>query len=127
MITREVGAVNNLRPRRLAEAVKEILAEMLREEIKDPRIGFVTITGIEVTPDLRFAKVYVSVLGEPADKTNCLAGLESAKGFLRRRNGEEVKLRFVPELHFRLDETAEDTQRISGILKKLSEEKKGSS
>ena len=92
-------------------------------------MGFLTITGVEVTADLRFAKVYVSVFGQDRDKKRSLAALESAKGFIRRRVGEEGNLRFVPELAFAIDETAEETQKVTGILQRLrqEQEKEGTS
>lgn len=125
MITREVGAVNNLRPRRLAEAVKEILAEMLREEIKDPRIGFVTITGVEASGDLKHVKVFISVLGDEHAKADSLRGLESACGFIRTEIGKRIRLRHTPEIIFRLDNSIERGAHIFNLLREVGEDPEG--
>ena len=114
--------MSTTRAQKVEERLRAIISEVALQEVKDPRMGFLTITGVEVTADLRFAKVYVSVFGQDRDKKRSLAALESAKGFIRRRVGEEGNLRFVPELAFAIDETAEETQKVTGILQRLRQE-----
>ena len=83
---------------RVDEACKEQLSEILQRELKDPRIGFVTITQVKVTPDLRHAKVFISILVTKEEVEESLAGLQSAKGYLKSRLGKHLRLRYLPEL-----------------------------
>ena len=104
---------------RVEEAIKEEVAQILQREMKDPRIGFVTITRVKVTADLQHASVYFSLLegqGSPADTE---AGLRSAQGFIRRLIGERLRLRVTPEIHFRSDPSIGESIRISKILDDL--------
>ena len=110
------------RPERVATLIKETLAERLARGLKDPRIGFVTITRVEVDRDLAVARVYVSVLGDEAEKTAALEGLQSARGYLRRELAGSVRLRSVPELRFVLDRGLEHFTRISTLLDDAREE-----
>lgn len=111
------------RLKRVNEACKEALGEILQEKIKDPRIGFVTVTKVEVTPDLRVAKVWVSVFGEGDALEEAWKGLEKAKGFMRRELGRRVRLRYTPELHLHLDRGAEASEKVLDILQELGEDK----
>ncbi len=104
------------RMRKVNEALREILAEAISSDMKDPRIGFVTITQVDTAPDLRAAKVYVSVLGSEEDKAETLAGLESAQGFLQSRIGGEMQIKRTPTLSFHYDDTIERGDRISRLL-----------
>jgi ribosome-binding factor A len=104
------------RIKRVNEACKEALGEILQEEIKDPRIGFVTVTDVEVSPDLRQAKVWVSVLGNEKEVEEAQKGLEKAKGFMRRELGNRVRLRYTPELRIFLDRGAEISEKVQDIL-----------
>jgi ribosome-binding factor A len=108
------------RIKRVNEACKEALGEILQEEVKDPRIGFVTITEVEVTSDLRSAKVWISVLGSEEEVEQALKGLNKAKGFLRRELGLRVRLRYTPELKIFLDRGAQLSEKVQGILHDLS-------
>ncbi|GAF71008.1 unnamed protein product, partial [marine sediment metagenome] len=95
---------------RRADSVKGLLQKeisLLLRKVKDPRIGFVTITGVEVTDDLRHAKVYVSVMGAESMRTQTMEGLHSAAGFIRRELGRVLTLRRIPEIVFRYDESVE--------------------
>jgi ribosome-binding factor A len=96
------------RMRRVDEALREVLSDAI-QELKDPRVGFVTVTEVRTSADLRHARVYVSVLGEPAPS---LEGLVSAHGFLQSRIGQEVRLKRTPELRFVHDDTAERAARL---------------
>lgn len=110
------------RAERVGDLLKEEISELLLRHIRDPRIGFVTITGVRVSADLRHARVYVVTheTGEPQART--LEGLESARGFLRGALGRRLHLRHVPDLSFSIDETWEQGLRIQGILKSLETE-----
>jgi ribosome-binding factor A len=107
--------------RRVGESVREVVAEAVRE-LKDPRIGMVTVTGVRVTADLREATVYVSVLGNERRRRACLAGLESAHGVLQARINRELTLRRTPHLTFEYDETVERGVRMTKLIDELAAE-----
>jgi ribosome-binding factor A len=107
------------RPERLAALLHETLAEALANRVKDPRVGFVTLTGVEVSPDGGHATVRVSVMGTEEEKTSAMAGLNSARGFLRSHLARALTLRTTPELHFQLDRGLEHAQRIDQLLAQL--------
>ncbi len=111
------------RPERVAALVQETLAELLATGIKDPRIGFVTVTGVDVSPDCTHAHVRVSTLGPEEDKQRAMEGLTSAKGFLRTHLARTLRLRVAPEIHFVLDRGVEHAQRIGQLLDQLAEER----
>lgn len=104
------------RPERLAALVRETLATALTTGVRDPRIGFVTITGVHVTGDGHHATVRVSVMGTDEDKGRAMDGLEHAKGFLRTHLAGNLELRVTPELHFELDRGLEHARRIDELL-----------
>jgi ribosome-binding factor A len=108
---------------RVEEACKEELSEILQRETKDPRVGFVTITRVKVTPDLRHAKVSVSVLGSEEEVESTLAGLESAKGYLRARLGRHLRLRYLPEIEFVRDRITEEALHLSEVMERTREER----
>ena len=107
------------RMRRVNEALKEVLSEGIGE-LKDPRIGFVTVTGVEASSDLRHARVYVSVLGSEAKRVATLAGLESAHGILQSRVNRELRLKRTPQLVFEYDPTVERGVRLSRLIDELA-------
>lgn len=109
------------RPERVAELIRQSVAAFLTGNARDPRIGFVTVTGVEVSPDLSHARVRVSVMGDEADKAKTLEGLTSAARFLRAQLARELRLRTSPELRFELDRGLEHAQRIDRVLKELKE------
>jgi len=113
------------RTQRVRQLLKEEISRLLQRDVKDARIGMVTVTDVEVTQDLRYATVYVNVTGDDARKTEAMQGLASAAGFLRSRLGRELTIRRVPELRFKLDRTHEHAARISELLAevKTSEER----
>ena len=113
-----------IRPERIASEMKEIISQIIIEEIKDPRIGFVTVTRVEVTPDIRNAKVYFSSLGGKEEKENAAEGLNSASGYIRKSLSEKMRLKFTPELLFKLDESAEYSIHLNQIFDKIHKEKK---
>jgi ribosome-binding factor A len=99
-----------------------VIADALTREVRDPRVGFVTLTGVLVTNDLSHARIMVSVPGEEGDKTRALEGLQSAAGFLRSRAARTLTTRSVPELHFELDRGLEHAARISELLNDIRRE-----
>lgn len=107
------------RTARVADLVKQEVSQIIQHEMKDPRIGFVTVTSVEVSIDLRHARVYFSVLGSEADRKASLEGLERAKGYVRTQLGRRIKLRHVPELLFRYDESFDYAQRISNVMRSI--------
>ena len=111
------------RPERVQEALRQEISRIVHGEIKDPRLGFLTITRVDLTKDLRYAKIYFSVLGESKDKQLALKGLNSAKGYIKSLISDRIKLRFMPEIEFKIDESLEHTQHIYDLLDKLKKEK----
>jgi ribosome-binding factor A len=111
---------------RVEKACREELSEILQREVKDPRVGFVTITKVKVTPDLRHAKVYVSIMGNEEEVENSIAGLESAKGYLRSHLGKHLRLKFLPELEFLRERIAEEALRLNEIMRQVKEDVAGS-
>ena len=107
------------RLRRVNEAVREVLSDTLGE-LNDPRIGFVTITAVETSPDLRHARVYVSVLGSAKKREHALAGLGAAHGVLQARVGRELRMKRTPQLTFEYDPTAERGVRMSKLIDELA-------
>jgi ribosome-binding factor A len=110
------------RPEQMAETLRQVITETLARELRDPRVGFVTVTGVLVTNDLSHARVLVSVPGEEGDKTRAIEGLQSAAGFLRSRAARTLTTRTVPELHFELDRGLEHAVRINELLNSIRRE-----
>jgi ribosome-binding factor A len=102
--------------RRVNESIKEILGDAIAAELKDPRIGFVTVTGVDTSPDLRSARVYVSVLGDEDDRERSLAGLRSSHGVLQRKIADAMRLKRTPTLTFEYDDSVERGDRITRLL-----------
>jgi ribosome-binding factor A len=103
--------------RRVNEAVREVVSTAIAGDLKDPRIGFVTVTSVDTSPDLRHAKVYVSVLGDEQQRADTLAGLASSRGYLQARVAAELRLKHTPQLAFRYDDTPERGARITELLR----------
>jgi ribosome-binding factor A len=104
---------------RLGHEIRVILAELIARQVKDPRIGFATVTRVEMTADLHYARVYVSVLGTPEEQESSIEGLSSAAGFLRHEIGHRLDLRRAPELDFVLDRGAEAMEKIELLLQQI--------
>ena len=104
------------RMRRVNEAVREVLSAHITEDLKDPRVGFVTVTAVETSPDLRHARVYVSVLGDDAARSEALAGLQSSAGFLQSKLGAELSMKRTPTLQFSYDKSIDHGMRINQLL-----------
>jgi ribosome-binding factor A len=105
--------------RRVNESVRQVLSEAL-PELKDPRIGFVTVTGVETSPDLRQARVFVSVLGSEHKRETSLAGLKAAHGVLQARIARELRMKRTPQLSFEYDPTVERGVRMSRLIDELA-------
>jgi len=105
------------RAERVAEAVREAIADMLLRDIKDPRIGMVTLTTVEITDDLRYAKVYFSCVGDAAARDRSLQGLRSAAGYIRSQLTRRLQLRSAPQITFLFDPTLETAERMATLLK----------
>lgn len=113
------------RPERVAEAIRQRVAAFLTSGVRDPRVGFVTVTGVEVSADLAHARVRVSVMGAEEEKAKSLEGLASAARFLRAQLAKDLPLRITPEIRFELDRGLEHAQRIDRVLRDLKEEDAG--
>ncbi|NUQ13244.1 MAG: 30S ribosome-binding factor RbfA [Gemmatimonadaceae bacterium] len=114
------------RPDRVAEAIREAVATFLAEGVKDPRVtGLVTVTGVDVTRDLRHARVFVSVMGSDAERAATMEGLASVAGYLRAKLGRVLRLRVTPELEFRFDASIAHAARIDTLLEQVRAGRKG--
>ncbi|MBF6612291.1 MAG: 30S ribosome-binding factor RbfA [Chloroflexi bacterium] len=105
----------------VANAIQQHISYLLQRELKDPRIGFATITGVEVTGDLKYARVYVSVMGTPEEQRETMQAMTSGKGFIRRELANRMDIRFVPDLQFKLDTSAAYSDKITRLLSDLKE------
>ncbi|HEY0601623.1 MAG TPA: 30S ribosome-binding factor RbfA [Herpetosiphonaceae bacterium] len=112
------------RTEQIGDEIQRILGEVIQSEVKDPRVGFVTVTGVTMTPDLLRANVRISVLGDDQERKTTMQALERAKGFLRRRVAEELSLRQTPELKLHLDTSLDHALRIGELLHQIDEERK---
>ena len=110
------------RPEQMAETLRQVITDALAREVRDPRVGFVTVTAVLVSNDLSHARVMVSTPGEDAEKVRALEGLQSAAGFLRSRAARSLTTRTVPELHFELDRGLEHAARINELLNTIKRE-----
>ena len=116
--------MSNTRAEKVAGALKIEISQIIHDELRDPRIGFVTINRVDLTDDLRFAKIYFGILGSKSDEEKTVSGLTSAKGFIKRLLAERLKLRCVPDITFKLDRSVEESIRISEILEGLKKPQK---
>ncbi|KAA9006434.1 30S ribosome-binding factor RbfA [Paenibacillus spiritus] len=108
--------MSKIRAERVGEQIKKELSLLIQKELKDPRVGFVTVTGVDVTNDLSQAKVYLSVFGSDEQKAASLKAIEKANGFLRSELGKVIRLRHTPELIFKFDESVAYGSRIEKLL-----------
>ncbi|MCK5406783.1 MAG: 30S ribosome-binding factor RbfA [Candidatus Krumholzibacteria bacterium] len=110
------------RKERLNESIKELLGELILSRVKDPRVGLVTITGVEVARDLETAKVFFTVMGGESEREESKEGLESAKNYLRKTVGRELKMRNTPDLRFIYDDSLDRSMRIEDTLKQIKKD-----
>jgi len=108
------------RTRQVGEFLREELTDIIRREVKDPRIGFMSVTRVDVTPDLRHAAVYISVLGTDDERKETLKALRSASGFIRHHLKPRLRMRQIPELEFRDDRSMEHAEQIARTLREIS-------
>ena len=114
---------NNLhRQEKLGELIAAELSELLRTRVKDPRVGFASITRVEVSGDLRHAKVHVSIMGSPEEREETMKGLKNASGFLRHDLATRIVLRYMPDISFKLDTSIEEGSRILELIHKVVSE-----
>lgn len=107
------------RTEQVGDEIQRILGEVIQSEMKDPRVGFATVTGVTMTPDLLRANVRISVMGDDAERQATMRALEHAKGYLRRRVGEELTLRQTPDLRLHLDTSLDHAMRITELLQDI--------
>ncbi len=112
------------RSERVEELIRQEVCEILREKVSDPRIGFISITGVKISPDLKNASIYVSIFGDEKKKKDAMLGLYSATGFIRGELGHMLELRETPEIRFVRDDSLERGSRVLGIINKLENEKR---
>ncbi|WP_073027301.1 30S ribosome-binding factor RbfA [Lutispora thermophila] len=111
---------------RISEELKKEISSIIMNELKDPRISAMcSIVSVETTPDLKYAKVYVSIYGSKEEKEITLKGLKNASGFIRKKLGDNMKIRYLPEIHFVLDESIEHGARIAEILNEIKNKEEG--
>lgn len=111
--------MSRIRVQKVSEQMKKEIADILRTSVKDPRVGFATVTRVDVSGDLQHAKVYVSVLGKEEEKDHTISALTKAGGFIRGEVGRRLQMRVAPELTFRLDDSGEYSARIEEVLKTI--------
>jgi ribosome-binding factor A len=111
--------MDHQRSERVGDLLIEIISDLLRQEIRDPRVATVTLTEARVSKDLKHAQIYFNVLGGAASRSEVLAGLKSASGFIRGRVGRELKLRYVPTIEFVYDDSEDQAQRIDHLLNQI--------
>jgi len=114
----------SIKQEKVAKELKRYISKVIQEELKDPRIGFVTITDVEITKDLKIAKIYYSILDSGTQKKNTVNALKSARGYIKKLIGTHLKLRYTPELQFMEDATIKRVQGIYKILEDIKKEKK---
>jgi ribosome-binding factor A len=112
---------------RLNEQLRQEVSLLVRDEVRDPRVGLVTITAVETSPELDHAKIYITALGDDEEKKAALAGLRSAAAFLRGQLGRRLHIRRIPELHFEIDRVLEEAGRIEALLRQVRPEEEPAS
>lgn len=117
-----MGHGQGSRRQRVGELMRTVIAETILKDIKDPRLGFATVTGVEVAADYRDANVYVSVYGTRKEKKATIFALSNAHGFIQYKLGSELDMKFTPRLHFKLDESIEKAMEVDKIFRQLDEE-----
>jgi ribosome-binding factor A len=116
--------MSQVRANRVAEQMKKELGDIIGRKLKDPRVGFITVTDVAVTGDLQLATVYITSLGNEREKQDTLKGLEKAKGFIRSEIAKRIRLRITPELSFEFDASTEYGNKIDQLLRQLHESEK---
>jgi ribosome-binding factor A len=112
------------RPERVGEQIRQEIGQLLSRDVHDPRIGFVTVTRVKMSPDLQQARVYYTIIGDDRAKQETARGLDAARPFLRRHLGSRIRLRRVPELTFEFDRSVEHQDRVEQLLQEIADERK---
>ena len=107
------------RQRRVAELIRQEIAEILQRGVKDPRVGFCSVMHVKLSPDLHYADTYVSVLGSEKERRDTMVGLERSAGWIRREIGRRIRLRHTPEIRFRQDDTLDEVYRIEQVIEQI--------
>jgi ribosome-binding factor A len=114
---------NEGRQKRVGELIREEIAKIIQADLKDPRIGFVSVMSVRMSPDLRYANVYVSVLGSDSEKKSSLIGLQRSSGWIRREIGKRLRLRYTPEVRFFEDTSLDDVFHLEEMFKQIHEDR----
>ena len=114
--------MSELRVRKIQEFIKQEVGSMLLHDLKDPRLGFITVTGVKLTGDLREATIYVSLFGKPEEKEASMAALNKAKGFIRKELGGRLRIYYTPTISFEEDTSLDYSMHIEGLLKRVIKE-----
>lgn len=113
------------RLQQVGDTIQRVLGEVIQYEIKDPRVGFATVTGVEVSGDLQHATVSISVMGDEAEKAATMEGLQRARGFMRKRVAEELRhMRYIPDLHLKLDTSLDYSIKIAEVFREIEQERR---
>lgn len=115
--------MGSIRVNRVGEQLKKEISSIIRNDLKDPRVGFITVTDVEVSGDLQIAKVFVSILGSEEQRQTSMKALRSASGFIRNEVGKRIRLRLTPEIHFELDTSLDYSSKIQKVLREIHSEK----
>ena len=107
------------RVERVAKAIKEEVSKIIQQDVRDPRIGFVTVTGVALSDDLRYAKVYFSIYGDDAEVESTLEGLNHVAGFIRKEIAKRIRLRYTPELVFKYDDSIERSTHLFRLMEEI--------
>ncbi len=111
------------RSTQVAETIKRMASDIIANDLNDPRVGFVTVTGVELADDLRYAKVFISIFEDDKRQKECFKALEAARGYIRRELGRKLGLRYTPDFDFRIDKSIAEGDRIDRLLHQLEQEK----
>ena len=112
------------RRQQVGDLLRDHISEIIQREMRDPRLGFVSITRVEVSPDVRMARVFVSVYGSEDEQRNALVALTRATGFVRRQLGDRIEMRFTPEISFRLDRSMQHAETVARLLNDIDREER---
>ncbi|PKL92788.1 MAG: ribosome-binding factor A [Candidatus Goldiibacteriota bacterium HGW-Goldbacteria-1] len=116
--------MQGIRKQKVESLMKREISTIIMREVKDPRVGFVSVHSVSLTNDLKSAHVYISVMGDEDKKKKSLEGLQKASGFIRGQVGDAIKIRYTPEIIFKLDNSYEERLRVEGLFRQIEEEKK---
>jgi ribosome-binding factor A len=117
--------MGQLRIEKVQEFIKQEISQIILTDLKDPRVGFVTVTRVEVTKDLQHAKIFISLMGSPEQKESTLQGLQRALGFMRTEIGKRLRLRMIPDLSLAVDESLDHSVRIQKLLDEIKQDESG--